>query len=64
MAAHDDDFVTESGRLADLFAMVDCFSVMPHDRHLRGCMICNIWRSLTGGGVVKLSVEDLQALSN
>ena len=31
-------------------------------RHLRGCMTCNIWWSLAGGGAVKLSVEDLQAL--
>ena len=30
--------------------------------HLRGCMTCNIWWSLTGGGAVKLSVEDLHAL--
>ena len=29
---------------------------------LRGCLTCNIWWSLTGGGPVKLSVEDLQAL--
>jgi hypothetical protein len=28
---------------------------------LRGCMTCNIWWSLTGGGAVKLSEEDLQA---
>ena len=32
------------------------------DRHLRSCMTCNIWWSLTGGGVVELSVEDIQAL--
>ena len=31
-------------------------------RHLRGCMTCNIWWPLPGGGAVKLSVEDLQAL--
>jgi hypothetical protein len=31
-------------------------------QRLRGCMTCNIWRSLTGGGAVKLSVEDLAAL--
>ena len=29
---------------------------------LTGCMTCNIWWSLTGGGAVKLSVEDLYAL--
>jgi hypothetical protein len=29
---------------------------------LRGCLTCNIWWSLKGGGAVKLSVEDLQAL--
>jgi hypothetical protein len=31
-------------------------------QRLRGCMMCNIWWSLTGGGAVKLSVEDLEAL--
>ena len=31
-------------------------------QRLRGCMTCNIWWSLTGGGAVKLSVEDLYAL--
>ena len=31
-------------------------------QRLRGCLTCNIWWSLTGGGPVKLSVEDLQAL--
>ena len=31
-------------------------------QHLRGCMTCNKWWSLTGGGAVKLSVEDLAAL--
>ena len=31
-------------------------------QRLRGCLTCNIWWSLTGGGVVKLSVEDLQDL--
>jgi hypothetical protein len=31
-------------------------------KRLRGCMTCNILWSLTGGGAVKLSVEDLQAL--
>jgi hypothetical protein len=25
----------------------------------RGCMTCNIWWSLTGGGALKLTVEDL-----
>jgi hypothetical protein len=30
--------------------------------HLRGCLTCNIWWSLRGGGAVKLSVEDLYAL--
>jgi hypothetical protein len=29
---------------------------------LRGCLTCNIWWSLRGGGAVKLSVEDLEAL--
>jgi hypothetical protein len=29
---------------------------------LRGCMTCDIWWSLTGGGAVKLSEDDLQAL--
>ena len=29
---------------------------------LHGCKTCNIWWSLTGGGAVKLSVEDLAAL--
>ena len=28
-------------------------------QRLHGCMTCNIWWSFTGGGVVKLSVEDL-----
>jgi hypothetical protein len=32
------------------------------DNDLRGCMTCNIWWSVTGGGAVKLSVEDLHAL--
>ena len=31
-------------------------------QRLTGCMTCNIWWSLTGGGAVKLSVEDLYAL--
>ena len=31
-------------------------------QRLRGCMTCNIWWSLTGGGAVRLSVEDLYAL--
>jgi hypothetical protein len=31
-------------------------------QRLHGCMTCNIWWSLTGGGAVKLSVEDLAAL--
>ena len=31
-------------------------------QRLRGCMTCNIWWSLIGGGAVKLSVEDLAAL--
>ena len=30
-------------------------------QRLRGCMTCNIWWSLIGGGAVKLSVEDLAA---
>ena len=29
---------------------------------LTGCMTCNIWWSVTGGGAVKLSEEDLYAL--
>ena len=29
---------------------------------LHGCMTCNKWWSVTGGGAVKLSVEDLAAL--
>jgi hypothetical protein len=28
---------------------------------LRGCLTCNIWWSVSGGGAVKLPVEDLQA---
>jgi hypothetical protein len=28
-------------------------------QHLWGCLTCNIWWSLTGGGAVKLSEEDL-----
>jgi predicted Fe-S protein YdhL (DUF1289 family) len=31
-------------------------------RYLRGCMTCNIWWSLTGGGAAKVSAEDLQVL--
>ena len=31
-------------------------------KRLTGCMTCNIWWSLTGGGAVKLSVGDLYAL--
>ena len=31
-------------------------------KRLRGCMTCNVWWSLTEGGAVKLSVEDLYAL--
>jgi hypothetical protein len=31
-------------------------------QRIHGCMTCNIWWSLTGGGAVKLSVEDLAAL--
>ena len=31
-------------------------------QRLHGCMTCNIWWSLTGGGAIKLSVEDLAAL--
>ena len=31
-------------------------------QRLHGCKTCNIWWSLTGGGAVKLSVEDLGAL--
>ena len=29
---------------------------------LHGCATCNKWWSVTGGGAVKLSVEDLDAL--
>jgi hypothetical protein len=31
-------------------------------QRLRRGMTCNIWWSLTGGGAVRLSVEDLYAL--
>ena len=31
-------------------------------QRLHRCMTCNIWWSLTGGGAVKSSVEDLAAL--
>ena len=31
-------------------------------QRLHGCMTCNVWWSVTGGGAVKLSVEDLAAL--
>jgi hypothetical protein len=36
--------------------------IVNRGHRLRGCLTCNIWRSLRGGGAVKLSVEDLQAL--
>jgi hypothetical protein len=57
------------GSLSAEIATADCpeckqqlVEIDNRGHHLRGCLTCNIWWSVSGGTQVKLSVEDLHAL--